>query len=137
MASKTVYNPLDVIMIVDGYTITGVAEDSFFKVEPLTKESVTTQVGAYGDTAFTYINDNRYKIVVTLMGNSPSNKVLQDLANSKKSFATVLKNTSDGGYIGSGADSMIMTRPSIEFGKELKDIEWEVTVNDFSGMFTE
>lgn len=129
------YDTKQVNLVLNGYTVTGYTEDSFINIEPLTKEKFTTQAGAQGDFSYSKNHDERTKITITLLQNSPSHLVLKNLADIENLFPVTISNTSDGKYIGSGSQAMVMERPTIEFGKELKEIEWVIVVGDYKDSF--
>lgn len=130
------YNPKDVSLVVSVFTVTGFAEDGHIKVEPVTKDKFTSQVGVNGETSWSENNDARHKITIVLMQNSPTNLKMELLSKSSIRFPVLLKNVSDGAYVGGGTDCRIMERTTREFGKDQKNRTWVIGVNDYAGVET-
>lgn len=129
-----VYNSKEVSVTVNGITITGFAED-MVKIEPVEKEKVKTVAGAQGDYAHSKNHDERHKITLSLWQSSPSVAVLQTLSDTGSDFAVSVKNTSDGKYTGSATSCVISERVAVEFGKEVKAIQWVIVAADWKGAF--
>lgn len=130
------YNPKDVSLVVGAFTIVEFAEDNHIKVEPITKDKFTSQAGVNGETNWSENNDPRHKITIVLMQQSASNLKLELLSKSSIRFGVLLKNISDGAYVGGGSDCRITERTVREFGKDQKNRTWVIGVNDYSGVET-
>lgn len=80
MASKQVktYSPDKVIVVVGAVALTEPADGTFVVIEAMT-DGVTSEAGAYGDTARAMSLDTRHTITVTLMQTSISNTLLAGL----------------------------------------------------------
>ena len=131
----TYYDPCKVNVNVAGRRITGYADDGQIKIEPVTKEKVTSKSGVCGDSTWSENKDERVKITLKLLGNSPSNAFLSKLLVGRLPAPVAIENTSSGRYIGGGLDGRVAERPTTEFGKELPDREWVLMVNDWSDIY--
>lgn len=126
-----IYDPQEVTFNVNGRFITGYAEDGHIKAEPMTAEKVTSQVGVNGEGAWSANRDERWKVTIVLMQNSPSNAYLDNLSKLNTKIIGSLKNTSDGGYVGGGTDGRITERVAKEFGKDQKNRTWVIVFHDW------
>lgn len=127
------YDPKQVRVIVNGIDITGFAEGDKVKIEPVTKEMYKSVAGIDGDVCYSKVNDDRHTISFTLKEASPSNKILDALRKLPASFPVMIKNSSEGKYIGGGTECRITDRPSSTFGAERPKREWKILVPDYSG----
>lgn len=72
MAVKT-YNPKQVKMSYGTHMITGYSDDTFIQVEP-NSDGTSTVVGCDGEVNRAIGTDQTYKVTITLLQNSPSDK---------------------------------------------------------------
>lgn len=129
-----VYNSKEVSLVVNGLTVTGYAQD-MIKIEPVQKEKIKTDSGAQGDFVHSQNHDERHKITVSLWQNSPTCIVFQGLLESNMDFPIMVKNTSDGAYLGAATSAVINERPTVEFGSEIKAMQWVITAADYKSVF--
>lgn len=134
MNDGSFYDPKEVRVIVNGLDITGFADGESISVEPVTKELFKHSAGLVGDVAFAKVHDDRHTVTLTLKASSPSNAVLDALAKTPTSFATAIRNTSVGKYLGGGSGCRIIERPTDKFGAEERKIEWKILVPKYSSV---
>ena len=121
------YNAADVTVEVDGNIITGVARDSFVKVEH-DEDAWTKRVSADGRTSRAKGNNFTGKITFTLHQTGDSNSVLQAIYDTDKLNSdgvvpiSITDNSGNSKHV--AADGWPSKQPSAEYGAEEKDREW-------------
>ena len=133
MDSCDIYDPSEVRLIVAGIDITGYADGSKIKLEPVTKELYGTKKGADGHVTYSKKIDPRYMVTVNLKQDSTSNAYLSGLMRAPACFPVTISNTGGGKFIGGGTKCRIMERPSYEWAEEDTNREWKIMIPDFSG----
>jgi len=128
------YDPKEIKLTVAGRAMSFFATDSFISLKPVTEAEWTSHVGAGGETGWSKNNDNRHTLTVTVLPFSQDFDFLQALQVAGTSFPVTLENPGAGSYIGGGLDGKITKRTTVDFGKEAKDVAYEITVNDWVGI---
>jgi hypothetical protein len=92
----------------------------------------------HGNVIRSKINNSCAKVTITLVKSSKSNKVLSkylqlDQLNNSGAFSIAIKDAcsndlfaSDSGYITRIPNMSITKTPNIEYGEEVKTVEWEI-----------
>ena len=123
------YNPKNVVVTVGGKTATGFAADTFINAER-NEDAISQSVSIDGGVTYVENNNETGVITMTLQQNSPTNKVLTDFANQKKSFAINITDTNFSSEVGcGGSESRIMRIPGFGRGNELGNREWQIAVS--------
>lgn len=128
MSQVTTYNANDCIVTVNDIYITGLAE-TMIKGEKDEDFFSTTQ-GAQGDVVVNEINNTLGTITLTTQATSPQNKKLLKWARKREQVPVWITNKTLNQMFG-GTKAQIKKFPSMEFGKEATDIEWEFQVFDY------
>jgi len=125
----TSWNAKNCTVMWDGINITGLGEDmvTFEKDE----EFFSTTVGAQGDVVINEMNNDLATITITIQGTSPQKKKLLADAKAGKIAPLWVVNSSIGEKVG-GTKARIKNYPSLEYGQELEDREFEFQVFDAS-----
>lgn len=124
MATSTI-DPLLHSAVFNGYIIVGVAEGSWFTLEQ-GADAATKTVGAYGDVTYTYSADRSATVTVRLKQDSPSNAILQRMADARARgpFEFRDSNNLTGLVVARAPVATIATRPSLARGAEENINEW-------------
>lgn len=125
------YNPKDVIIVIGGQAITGLASDSFVSAEK-TEDGFTEYVGAKGEVSISENANNTGLINVTLAHTSPAINYLNKLANSRTIMAANIVDMNDNGVRAGGTEAIVRKPADAEWGNEIGDREFEIFVADFS-----
>jgi hypothetical protein len=121
------YDPKKVIITLGGVPIGGYADGTFVQVDP-NSEAWTKKVGADGEVARSFSNDNTHTIQITLMQTSLSNAYLRTVKNADKltglgmlplSFTDL--NTMEVHF---WPQAWVTTDPAVGRAKELTDTQW-------------
>lgn len=125
------YNPKNVIIIVGGRAITGLADESFVAAEKL-EDGFTEYTGAKGEVSIAENANETGIIRVTLAQTSPSIRYLNNLANRKAVVpANVIDMNTNG--VRAGGNQCIVRKPAnADWGKEIDNREYEIFVADFT-----
>lgn len=131
--SLALYDPSQVIGHINGNPIVDVAPGTFIKVER-NSDAITLVVGADGSCARVRSADNSGKVTFTVKASSPTNDVLDAMANNDRAT---------GGGVGTfdvidllgrtkanAPICWVMKKPAIEFGAELGTREWVLETNE-------
>ena len=129
------YDPKQVTLNISGVLVSGFADGTFIKVERIKPEIYTTHVGAHGEVGRTKSNDRTGKITFTLKGTSPSNAKLDLLKNSPLPIPFGVKNNSTSMFVAGSTNSWLSKDPSVEFGLEETNVEWEITCDELDKSF--
>ncbi len=121
------YDPTQVIVTVDGNTLSGFVDGTFVSVERAA-ETFTKVVGAYGEIARVKSADRSGTLTLTLMQSSNSNLILNALANLDEQQSTgvvpvQIKDLTTGGEV-FAAEAWIKGKPKVEWGKDMAQREW-------------
>lgn len=129
------YDPKKVMIIVDGFTITGFAEDSFITASRMT-EKRTSHVGCHGEVTFSKSADDRGEVRIKIKHTSPANEKLMNLYLSDKEFDFACVDQNFSGDVGvSGSSCVVQNYPDFERGKEVVEREWTLIVADYEEAF--
>lgn len=124
------YSPEDVIILLSGVSIGGMAEGTFISVSK-ESSSFTTKVSADGIVSRAYSKSPLYTVVLTLHSASPSNDVLTDFwladESSRRGFFTVLIKDPLGTSIFDASVGWISKTPNMDFGDKITNREWTLT----------
>ncbi len=124
------YNVADVAVIVNGSFLTGFAEGTFVSCEK-EEDNYETYVGADGGVVRSRNAHPIGTITVTLEHTSPSNNLLNSLANSGAIFpARVIDQGSRAVTMG-GSECWIQKLADEERGSETTEVEWVIVVSDY------
>ena len=126
------YDPKQVRLIVNGLDVTGFSDGDKIKIEPVTKEDVKSFCGVDGDVTLSKVNDDRHTVTFTLKEESPSNKAIDALRKLPTSFVVMVKNMSDGKFIGSSAGCVVSEKPAVTFGADPSKREWKLLAPKWS-----
>lgn len=123
----TQWNAKDCTVMWDGINITGLGEDmvSFEREE----EFFSTTVGAQGDVLVNEMNNNIGTLTLTVQGTCPQKSKLIADAKAGKIAPLWVSNPSIGERVG-GTQARIKNFPSLEYGQELADREFEFVIFD-------
>ena len=123
----TQWNAKDCTVMWDGINITGLGEDmvSFEREE----EFFSTTVGAQGDVLVNEMNNNIGTLTLTVQGTCPQKSKLIADAKAGKIAPLWVSNPSIGERVG-GTQARIKNFPSLEYGQELADREFEFAIFD-------
>lgn len=128
MPNVTQYNAKDCVITIDDFYLTGLAED--FVTGERQEDFFTPSVGAQGDVVENEINNSLGTINLTIQATSPQYKTLLQYARAGKHFPIWVTNKSIGERFG-GTNARITKYPSSEYGTEIADREFDVTVFDY------
>jgi hypothetical protein len=129
------YDPEKVHVIVNSITITGYTEGSLVSCER-NEDRMTPYVGAKGETDYAISNNNSGTVTISLQQSSPSNRMLQQLAESKALFPVSVVDMNTGGFRAGGNEGIVLKEPALERGNEISELEWEIYVGDYSQALT-
>lgn len=125
----TTYNAKDCVITVNDTYITGLGEDMVSGEKD--EDNVSPAVGAQGDVVVNEVNNDLGTITLTVQGTSPQVGYLIDLCNTKELFSIWVNNKSIGTKFG-GTNAIMKKTPNLEHGAELSDIEFEISVLDYT-----
>jgi len=121
------YNPDDVKMSLGTTAITGVMDGTFITIEP-NAPVWKKKVGAQGNVARTRVEDESYRITITLMGSSPSNKDLTGILKSDKATGSgqlpFLMEDKSGEDSFFATNAWIEGRPSFSKADDITPVVW-------------
>lgn len=124
----TKYNAKDTVVAIDNFFVTGLSED--FITGERQEAFFNTAVGAQGDIVENEVNNTLGTINLTIQATSPQYKTMLQYARAGKHFPIWVTNKSIGERFG-GTDARFTNFPSAEYGAEISDREFEVTVFDY------
>lgn len=130
MNDLTHYSPEDVIVLLSGVSIGGMAEGTFISISK-ESPSFTTKVSSDGVVSRGYTNSPIYSVTLTLHSASPSNDVLTDFwladESSRRGFFSVLIKDPLGSSLFDASAGWITKTPNMEFGDKISNREWTLT----------
>lgn len=132
------YSPEEVIVLLSGVSINGMAEGTFVSIN---KEDppFTTKVSADGVVSRTYVKSPTYTVNLTLHSTSPSNDILTDFwladESSKRGFFSVLIKDALGSSLFDAETAWISKTPSMDFGDKVSNRDWVLTCVESSVNF--
>lgn len=127
--ATTQWNAKDCTVMWDGINITGLGEDMITGEKD--EEFFSSTVGAQGDVVINEINNDLGTITVTVQGTCPQKAKLIADAKAGKVAPLWVNNAGIGEKIG-GSKARIKNYPSLEYGQELADREFEFQVFDYT-----
>lgn len=119
-----IYDPKLVVVTINGVPVEGYGEDSIIKAE-MDEDAITLAKGCDGSITFCKNPHHNGTITFTLKGNSPSLKWLTQLAILQP-VAVVVKDLNTNGRSFSAFSCMLKKKVTIEFKKEMEDVEVEL-----------
>jgi hypothetical protein len=130
MAGVRTYNPSRVVVIMDGFPITGFADGTFVNITMM-NDGITTQVGADGEIARAINSDRRCTVTITLQQTSPANDFLSVLFNTDiltcgGAVGPILVQDLCGETIFAASQAWITKPADLEFGKEITNRAWAI-----------
>lgn len=127
--SVRTYDPGKHFPVLASIPISGFADGTYILVERMT-EAFTSVAGAGGEVARIRMRDKRGTVKFTLMASSPCNDLLSALAAADENDGSGVGILSivdgNGTTIISSTNAWIKKLPSVEFGKEMPNREWEI-----------
>lgn len=135
------YNPSQIIAVLVGVPIVGVADGTFLKIE-YAADAVSHKVGEQGDVVRMISQDRTATFTVTLLSGSPSNAALQAIADADRPrdrsqpaglgvAPSTVKDLNET-LLASCANSWIVKVPPAELGKENANREWVIATDDLA-----
>lgn len=125
----TQWNAKECTVMWDDINITGLGEDMVTGEKD--EEFFSTTVGAQGDVLVNEMNNNLGTVTITVQGTCPQRAKLLADAKAGKIASLWVSNPSIGERIG-GSQARIKNYPSMEYGQELADREFEFQVFDYT-----
>lgn len=125
----TQWNAKDCAISWDGIAITGLGEDMVSGEKD--EEFFSSAVGAQGDVLVNEMNNDLGTITITVQGTCPQKSKLFADAKSGRIAPLWVSNPSIKEKIG-GTKARIKNYPSLEYGQELEDREFEFQVFDYT-----
>ena len=131
------YNPSDVKMTLGTTAITGVMDGVFITIEKSASDW-KKKVGAQGNLGRTRIEDNSYRVTITLMGSSPSNKDLSgirkvDRATGKGQLPFLMEDLS-GEDMFFATNAWIEGNPPLSKGDDITPVVWIIDCEKGEGV---
>ena len=127
------YDGKKVKIIVGGFPISGVADNTFVKIER-DEDTFMKKIGAYGEASRSKNNNRSGTATITLLQTSPSNDILSALALTDELTNTgivpFLVQDLSGTSTFVSATAWIKRPASSEFGKEISNREWNFELID-------
>lgn len=124
------YNSKDVVLVVNGRYMTGMADGSFVEWEK-DDDSFEVSNGAQGDVGVSENNSESGTITLTLMQTSPDVAYLNGLANARTYFPVYAKHSGDPAESAGGTMARILKPAAAAFSNEIESREFEIKVFDF------
>lgn len=126
------YDPKKVIVIFQGVPLSGFGKDIFVSAEK-DEDAFMLSMGVDGNAALSINRNEAGSIKVTLFHTSPSNDVLMASYQLHRLNGVVLgpsliKDTS-GRMLVACRNSWVKKIPSVQRGKEVQEIEWEIATD--------
>ncbi len=126
MALST-YDPAQVAVIVNGFTMGGFADGTFVLVER-DEDAWSLTVGTDGEATRSKSNNRSGTITITLLNSSDSNTVLDGFANSDEvsnaGVVTVFIKDNSGTTLATAEQAWVQRKASTEFAREATEREW-------------
>ncbi len=132
MSIVSVYDPLEVSVVINGNTLTGLAE-SMIEAEQM-EDNFMEYVGALGEVSIAENANKTGTIKLTLKNTSPSLAMMNNLANRRTLDAFVpvsINDTNTAGAVISGTQCRVRKPATYNAGKEVEEVEFELFVADF------
>lgn len=130
MPQVRTYDPKKISIVIGAHIVSGYAEDTFASVEP-TGDGTQAQSGADGEVARSLSNNMLHRLTLTLQQTSMSNNALSallalDRASGGGGVVPLQIIDLRGSTLIAGSQAWIVQNPSVEFGAEVGDREWNI-----------
>jgi hypothetical protein len=130
MAGLHTYNASRVLVIVNGFPISGFADGAFVHITMI-NDGITTQVGADGEIARAVNSDRRCTVTLTLQQTSESNLFLSgmfdvDMLTCGGMAGPILIQDLCGETIFAASNAWIVKPADVEFSKEITTRAWQI-----------
>lgn len=125
----TRYDAKDCSITVDGFPVTGLAEDMVTGEK--SEDYFTPSVGAQGDVVKQIINNTLGEITIVVQATCPQKGRLMALATREDTFPIWVINDKLGEEFG-GAQANLLSAPSISRAAEAEDLEFVFQVFDYT-----
>ena len=126
-----VYDSLKVNISINNILTTGFADGTMVSCDR-NEDRVIPYSGVKGEYAYSLNNNSSGTINVSLQQQSPMNKILQNLANTKSTFPISVIDINTGGFKAGGNEAIILKEPTNERGAEITSRSWSIYVFDYS-----
>lgn len=127
------YNCKQVMVALGNHVLTGYAEDSFITIEKQ-GDGVMSKVGCDGEIARAIDPNKQFKIKISVLQNSPSNKWLQSRYNldndTGNGMFPVLIRDLTGRTVFSSNVAWVVKPTSYAYGKDTTNREWEIDTGE-------
>jgi hypothetical protein len=130
MSTVRTYNSAKVMVIFNGFPLSGFADGTFVGIV-MQNDGITTQVGADGEIARAINSDRRCTVTVTLQQTSPANDFLStmfstDILTCGGIMGPILVQDLCGETIFMAPEAWIVKPADAEFGKEIQTRAWAI-----------
>ena len=134
MAHKT-FDPSQLSVVFGTSAMVGFAEDTMISVET-EDQQYNDNTDIHGNVTRYKVNRNTARITLTLTESSVSNDVLSnyaelDRASDAGSFPIMIKDP-NGTTLFSSTSGYVLQKPSVDFGMEAKNREWQIKATNVS-----
>lgn len=124
------YDPKRISIVIGSHIVSGYAEDTFVSIEP-DGDGTQAQAGADGEVGRSLSNNPLATLTLTLQQTSLSNDAMSDLLNLDRASGgagVVPLQVRDlrGRTVFAASQAWVKQMPTIEYGSELSDREWEL-----------
>lgn len=97
MGDVRTYDPLAVVVLVNDLEIEGLADGDMVTVAP-NADLATLTIGSHGEGMRSSSPDRSGRLTLNLLQVSPSNDVLSEYANDRRTFPVLIKDTKGSGF---------------------------------------
>ena len=123
MPGVKTYNPSRVVVVMNGFSISGFADGTFVNIT-MQNDGITSQVGADGEIARAISTDRRCTVTITLQQTSPANDFLSgmfsmDVLTCGGLLGPLLIQDLCGETIFQASKAWVVKPADVEFGKEI------------------
>lgn len=129
MGKVTQYDANDCVVTINEWYVTGLGED--FITGERQENFFEPAVGAQGDIVENEVNNDLGTITLSIQATSPQKGELLKMAKAGEHFSIWVTNKNIGERFG-GTDARIVNFPELEFGAEIAEREFEITVFDYT-----
>ena len=130
MSVVRTYNPSRVMIIMNGFPMSGFADGTFLTIA-MSADGVTTQVGADGEIARAVNTDRRCTATITLQQTSPANAFLSglfemDTLTCGGTIGPLMVQDLCGTTLFMAPQAWVVKPADIEFSKEVSTRAWQI-----------
>jgi len=130
MPGVKTYNPSRVVVVMNGFSISGFADGTFVNIT-MQNDGITSQVGADGEIARAISTDRRCTVTITLQQTSPANDFLSgmfsmDVLTCGGLLGPLLIQDLCGETIFQASKAWVVKPADVEFGKEIMTRDWQI-----------